>query len=298
LPDGQRDRIARVFRVRRREESEGMAYRPRIQKQGDGSQCQWQNCSPTSHSMAVDRDWLGARRGAPKAIRDKIALTCPGTSLSQNGTAISALYGTRTDPRYEIPWGSFLDGIVSGRGAVVSIRYIALHGTPFDSCRTFDGRHAIFVNERRFNATLGRYEALVFDPLADHRFSWIPQGPQWWPMALLQKAMLAIYNPNPDRVVDCAFTRNTNATTKKALFSGGKLRTGAGVGFAAKDDLDIGAMCVVADQVEGGQWTVNGKIGKVWYKIPTINGKTASALYGVPNVFAAKGWFTGPTGAT
>ena len=274
-----------------------MTYRPAIQKQGDGSECQWSNCSPTSHAMAVDRDWLGARRGVPAPIRTQIAVKCPGTTLTQNRDAVAALYGTRTEPRYEIPWGSFLDGLVSGRGAVVSIRYSAMHGTPFDSCRNFDGRHAIFVNERRFNTTLQRYEALVFDPLADNRFSWIPKGPQWWPMALLRKAMLAVFNPNPDEVVDCSFTRNTNSATKKALFSGGKLRVGAGVPFAAKDDLDRGAMCTVTATVVGGPWTVNGKDGNIWYRISAINGKAVSSLFGVANVFAAQGWFTGPTGA-
>jgi hypothetical protein len=273
-----------------------MTYRPKILKQGDGSQCQWHNCSPTSHAMAVDRDWLGARRAAPSKIRTHINAFCPGTTMGQNKAAIGPLYGTVTHPMFEISWQTFVDGIVAGRGAVVSTLYKVVHGTPFDSCRTFDGHHAIYVNERRWNATLNRYEFLVFDPLADHRFSWIPQGPQWWPGSLLQRAMLAALNDGG--FVSCAFTRNTQNNVKKALYAGGFLRSGAGVNFGSKAGLVIGSLCTVAETVNGGPWTVNNQPGTAWYRITAVSGQSASSLFDSPSVFAAKGWFTGPTGAT
>jgi hypothetical protein len=272
-----------------------MTYQPVFRAQADGSECQWHNCSPTSHSMAVDRDWLGAQPATPKAIRNRINLFCPGTTLTQNKAAVGTLYETSTQPMFGTPWQTFVDGIVAGRGAVVSILYSAVHGTPFDGCRSFDGRHAIYVNSRRWNATLSRYEFHVFDPLADHRFSWIPQGPQWWPASLLKKAMLAALGNIGS--VDCSFTRNTQSKVKKALFAGGKLRSGAAITFASKGDLRRGALCTVEATEIGGPWTVNGSGGKNWYAISAIDGKTVDSLFGIARVHAAQGWFTGRGGA-
>jgi len=281
-----------------------MAYRPAFQKQADGSQCGWENCNPTSHAMAVDRDWLGARKGGPVAIRNRIDLFCPGTSMSQNLTAVKALYATAMDARYDVPWSTFLDGLVSGRGAVVTILYSVVHGTPFDACRTFDGRHAIYVNERRWNATLGRYEALVFDPLADGRYSWIPKGPQWWPMSLLEKAMLASYTTDGSGNVESSFTRNTATGPKKALYAKDSVtgtvphfRPTAGVDKPPVDVIRIGDLVRVVQTLAGGAWTINGKKGSVWYRIDTVDGQSVDLRYGVPVVYAAQGWFEGPGGA-
>ena len=273
-----------------------MTYQPIFRAQADGSQCQWHNCSPTSHSMAVDRDWLGALNPAatPKAIRNSIGTFCPGTSLAQNQAAIATLYHTATHPLFGTSWQTFVDGIVAGRGAVVSIMYSVVHGTPFDGCRSFDGRHAIYVNSRRWNATLGRYEFHVFDPLCDHRFAWIPQGPQWWPATTLQRAMLAARG---DGSVDCSFTRSTQSNVKKVLYAGGKLRVAANVGSTAKADLARGSLCTVVATVAGGPWTVNGKGGASWYQISAIGGKSVSSQFGVTKLFAAQGWFAGRGGA-
>jgi hypothetical protein len=196
-----------------------MTYRPKAQKQGDGSKCQWANCGPTSFAMAVDRDWLGVRRGAPVPIRNKINVYCPGTNSTQNNAAVKGLYATSMTAAYDMPWGTWLDGLVGGRGSCIVIRYSAVHGTPYDSCRTFDGLHWIYVNERRWNAQTGRYEVLVYDPLADHRYSWIPQGPQWWPQSLLQKAAESV---QADHYVDASFTRDTIGPSHRVLYPGGR----------------------------------------------------------------------------
>ncbi|HXI45401.1 MAG TPA: hypothetical protein VNH13_03810 [Candidatus Acidoferrales bacterium] len=287
-----------------------MTYRPILLKQGDGSQCQWHNCNCASHAMAVDRDWLGAKpvgladRISPKPIRARINVFCPGTSMAQNQKAVLATYGTHMEPRFDVPWDTFVDGLVAGRGAVVSVMYKVVHGTPYDACRTFDGRHALYVNERRWNAELQRYEALVYDPLADHRLAWIPKGPQWWPMPLLRRAMLASYSSDGGESVECAFTRNTNGPVKKALYAKdtvsahiGRYRAGPDVASADLGFIEAGDMVSVVATVQGKPWTVNGHQGTTWYRINAVGGVTAANRFGPSVVHAAQGWFTGPTGA-
>jgi hypothetical protein len=213
-----------------------MTYSPTFQKQADGSRCQWSNCGPTAFATAVDRDWFGVRKGSPPAIRNKIGLFCPGTNSTQNDAAVKALYGTVMEPRFDVPWSVMLDALYAGRGVAVVIRYSVMHGTAFDACRTFDGLHWVYVNAIR-RSTTGILQVQVYDPLADHRYSWIPQGPQWWPLSLLQKAAQAV---QADHYVDASFTRST-VSTKRVLYSGGKLRSKPTVASTSPGALPFGA---------------------------------------------------------
>lgn len=189
-----------------------MTYRPTFRKQGDGSRCGWSNCGCASQAMAAQRH----RRGVdpknahgwppmPAEIRNQISPhSCGGTDLHQNDAAAIHLYGVDMAVRYGVPWATFQSLIISGRGAVVQIRYSVIAPTKFDGSPGFTGNHAVYVNERR--ASDGAY--LVYDPLADHRRPGIPQGPQWWPASLLKAAAYAM----PGTATGCinaSFTRDT-----------------------------------------------------------------------------------------
>jgi hypothetical protein len=129
----------------------------------------------------------------PSEIRHYISPThCGGTTQEQNKAAVAHLYGVTMTLRYQVPWATFRSLIISGRGAVVPIRYSVIAPTRFDASPGFVGNHGIYVNERR--ASDGAY--LVGDPLADGRRAGIPKGFQWWPGALLQAAAMAYPSTN------------------------------------------------------------------------------------------------------
>lgn len=189
-----------------------MTYRPHFRKQGDGSHCQWYNCGCASQAMAADRSRGGSdphnSHGwppTPPEIRNAITRYCGGTSLQETAHAATHLYGVTMAVRYGVPWNTFRSLVISGRGAIAQIRYSVVPAR-FDASPGFGGNHAVFVNERR--SSDGAY--LVYDPLADHRRSGIPQAPQWWPSTVLMNAGFAI----PGTATGCinaAFTRDTTA---------------------------------------------------------------------------------------
>jgi hypothetical protein len=188
-----------------------MTYRPHLLTQLGKTPCANKNCGVCCAGMAADR----ARKGIdpnnkyawpPTAgdIRRQISGTwCRPTTLEDCKRAVKALYGVDLTIRYNIPRANFRSLIMSGRGAIMSIRYSVIHGTKFDASPNFYGNHGIFVNERRLG---GFY--LVYDPLADGRRKGIPKGPQWWPGNLLYAAGQAYPGTNADHV-HAAFTRDT-----------------------------------------------------------------------------------------
>jgi hypothetical protein len=145
----------------------------------------------------------------PPEIRNRIIAVYGdrnGTSLDQNDVAVTHLYLANMTVRYNIPWASFRSLIISGRGAVVPIWYAVIAPTRFDASPGFTRGHGIYVNERRSKD--GAY--LVYDPLADHRRTGIPQGPQWWPGDLLRRAAEAYPGTNAG-CIHASFTRDTEA---------------------------------------------------------------------------------------
>jgi hypothetical protein len=141
----------------------------------------------------------------PAEIRNYIG-ACGGTSLNQNDAASNHLYAADMAVRYGVPWATFQSLIISGRGAILQIRYSVIAPTRFDASPGFTGNHAVYVNERR--SSDGAY--LVYDPLADHRRAGIPQGPQWWPASLVKAAAYAVPG-TATGCVNASFTRDTEA---------------------------------------------------------------------------------------
>ena len=129
-------------------------YRPRFRKQLDGTRCAGDNCNCATHAMEVDYASLGvnpAKTSAPwrptsRFFRNKITPTsCGGTNNEMNQAVASRYYGVKLSQRYGIPFSDAVKLIRAGRAAEFTIGYSALHGTRFDSCPTFSGRHAVVV---------------------------------------------------------------------------------------------------------------------------------------------------------
>lgn len=178
----------------------------RLQRQGDGSPRQWENCAAAAEAMAVLRarnnikpptvfPWLTTRLPTmSSAIRswcDRHFDTTVVAGLYQRWVNAAALKMYRVSMGYafNISWKQAVAFIVDHRGATFTIQYSEVLGTRFAASGTFGGRHRIYVNERRFNKDKSRFEFLVYDPLADGRHSWVPKGPQWWPAKLLKRAV-------------------------------------------------------------------------------------------------------------
>lgn len=197
-----------------------MVYSPKWRPQKDGSTRQWQQCAAVAGANSTDRHRMGVKPATPYPWLPRITRQSDGTGWNSTrptmaeaifkwclrtfnttaptglyqkwvNAALKAMYGVTMGYAFGVSWATFVSYIVAKRGASVTIMYSKLHGTPYDACRTFDGRHRIYINERRYNSTKGYYEYKVYDGLADRRYSYIPQGPQWWPAPLLRRAMEA-----------------------------------------------------------------------------------------------------------
>lgn len=179
-----------------------------LQKQGDGSRKQWTNCAAASAAMAALRarknvkpttsfPWLTTSLPTmSSAIRqwcDNHYNTTVIRGLYQKwvNPAVKAMYGVSMGYAYAVGWSTFTALILAHRGATVTVQYSVILGTKYACFASFTGRHRWYINERRYNSTLGRYEYLVYDPGADGRHSWVPKGPQWVPATLVRKAMEA-----------------------------------------------------------------------------------------------------------
>ena len=197
----------------------GTTYHPRWYPQLDGSPKQNENCGAASGGMLADRARKGVKPATPFPWLTKITAQADGTGwrtplptmasairtwctqrFATNTVAglyakwiraaLKGMYGVDTGYAFGIDWATFAAFIVAGRGCIVAINYAVVQGTKY-AASSFRGRHWLVVIERRKNATTGLYQYLVFDPLADHRRAGIPQGPQWWPAALLRRAFEA-----------------------------------------------------------------------------------------------------------
>lgn len=172
-------------------------YVPLFVKQLDGSTCGGSNCNCATHAMALDRFTLGSKRTTPAYIRNTInslyGLTgCGGSNNAQNDRALSYAFGVTMTQKYNMAWSDWWKMIEAGYAGEVTIQYSALHGTSFDSCPSFSGRHAVFCADVRANAD-GSHSFLIGDPLADGRWLYTVnryalKGFQWWPGWLLKAA--------------------------------------------------------------------------------------------------------------
>lgn len=176
-----------------------------LQRQLDGSPQADANCAAASAAMTA----LRARRNAKPASSSWPWLTTRLPTMSSAirhwcnahfntrgvyglyqkwvNAAVKAMYNVNIGYAFGIDWPTAVAYVLDHRGVTITIMYSYIQGTKF-AASGFTGRHRIYLNERRWNATKGYHEWLVYDPLADGRYPWIPKGPQWWPAPLLHRA--------------------------------------------------------------------------------------------------------------
>ena len=159
-------------------------YRPRavFQLKRDrahpkGSDMGGSNCNPSSAALLVDFVSCGKRRTTGAAVRELTGDFEGGTWLGDVIKAVRRGYGVDID----INTGSFdrvIKALTQGRGVTLCGSSIATRGTRHQASETFDGNHQWALTDIRHDAS-GKYEILVFDPLADGRRPRIATSPMW-----------------------------------------------------------------------------------------------------------------------
>jgi hypothetical protein len=145
-----------------------------------------------SSAIALDRHTEGAKTATPPQMRAAQLDQSGGTDLADAAYAWSHGWSETLSVRYGLSWASFAAKINEGRGAIVQGMYSEVPH-PYTAQPSFDGPHAVYVNE--FNAD---GYALVYDPLAT--------GPKWWPSAVLSDYALTFGGGT----VNAGFTQDTN----------------------------------------------------------------------------------------
>lgn len=179
---------------------------PHWQPQGPDSRCViagkalgWENCTPTSVAMAIDRSTLGAKRPSGCDVRDAIDPpdVAGGTTLPQCaavarrlGVAVDVYVGSNVVPPF---WTAVQ--AQAGRSFVLQGNTAAILST---SHRSTGGpvNHAVFVAGVRGGSQGEPAEGLVYDPAADGRSaSWgrAAQGPQWWSWGDIKRFAAALH---------------------------------------------------------------------------------------------------------
>jgi len=95
-----------------------------------------------------------------------------GTDLNDAAVAFMRGWSEYLDVHYGDSWSTFVSSVNGGRGAILQGTYSRITAE-YSSQPSFDGSHAMYVNE--FNSS---GYALVYDPLAT--------GPRWMPAEMLR----------------------------------------------------------------------------------------------------------------
>lgn len=266
-----------------------MVYRPPHIKQLDGSRYAGLNCTMASLAMAIVRHQKGINPPGtamwypkPWDLRAKTGDTSGGTNLAQAEAVAKKAYGVDLDVQQGISWGTFRTNIKKGRGAILQGSYYKWQGTVYDGSRAgFNGNHAVYVNEVRYNTSKSRYEYLVYDPLWDGRRSNIHKGPMWVPESWLKvfAGYLNLSNTGTRRLgvgkAYAAFTRDTEPdvvlragavavarVTYYARYNGAIVRYGPWTSSSVVAKLAKGAPFVVYQRYDKGT-LVDGS--RIWF---------------------------------
>jgi hypothetical protein len=167
-------------------------YRPRAvfqlkrdPKHPKGSKVGGANCNPSAAATLVDFVTCGKRRTTGAAVRDLTGDFEGGTWLGDVIKAVRRGY----DVDIDLNTGSFdrvIKALTTRRGVTLCGSSIATRGTRHQASETFDGNHQWALTDIRHGAG-GKYEILVFDPLADGRRSRIAKSPMWMSAETVRK---------------------------------------------------------------------------------------------------------------
>lgn len=192
----------------------GSPHRPVFRKQlGDPTTTlDSLNCTPASAAMAIDRATIGRIRVYGGQVRAATGDTSGGTNLTQMQTAVRK-WNVSLTVDYGLPMATFYSRLRAGRGAILQGASSATRNTKYRASFTFGGNHAWWVNEGRGWDRYGRpSEVLVYDPLADGRYSGIARSPFWLPRYYMElfasRLQIGTRTLGSGRVY-AAFTRDT-----------------------------------------------------------------------------------------
>jgi len=151
----------------------GPVYRPRhVRQLGWGTPLDGENCTMASACIALDRHTMGAKTATPPQMRAAQLDQVGGTDLNDARYAWLHGWSETLSVSYGISWSSFVARVSGGRGAILQGIYSQIPNA-YSAQPSFDGGHAMYVNEFREDG-----DALVYDPLAG--------GPIWMPASILQ----------------------------------------------------------------------------------------------------------------
>ena len=148
-------------------------YRPaHVRQLGWGTELDGENCTMASACIALDRQTLGAKTSNPPEMRSYQNDQVGGTDLNDAKFAWSNGFNETLSVHWGTSWASFVSMIQGGRGGLLQGKYSQIHDE-YSSQRSFDGGHAMYINEFSPDGY-----ALVYDPLAG--------GPRWMPGDMLR----------------------------------------------------------------------------------------------------------------
>lgn len=175
--------------------------RPTFQKQGPATNCiingkalGWLSCSAYGMAMLIDAATFGLKRPSGCSVRRYTGDTIGGLTLRQVASVAENVYKVNIEEHV----GSNVCSPVyaarqlrAGRKMALQIGTRPLLSTKWRSTRGAIN-HLVEVNEVRGGTHDVPAEALVYDPAADGRYSWVDQGPSWWPWSLVRQAAAAL----------------------------------------------------------------------------------------------------------
>jgi cell wall-associated NlpC family hydrolase len=144
-------------------------YRPAAQRQfGWGTVYDGANCNMACAAMALDRHTLGehtATQGNPLNTPPNQRLYSGSTNMQGTGHEDTATaWSNGWNETYVNPgpmtWSTFVSNVQSGRGAIVFGRYDQMADS-YRKSLTFDGPHAIYINEMLGDGSFRGHDPLV-----------------------------------------------------------------------------------------------------------------------------------------
>lgn len=151
----------------------GRTYRPQNQRQsGWGTIYDSTNCNMACSAMALDRHTLGRNTryvGSPQSVPPSHRYYSGETSLKGTGhddakRAWTNGWGQSLTVPGATSWSYFVHQIQSGRGGTIFGRY-AYMAQPYKKSRTFNGPHAVYINEQLSDGSFWGYDPIVGYPI-------------------------------------------------------------------------------------------------------------------------------------
>lgn len=146
------------------------------------------SCTAYSAAMALDRATLGGIQVSGEAVRERTGLT-PAQIAAQGGMTLRniehalASWSVYLHDQTGSPWASVLAALNGYQGVILQGHYPALTAGGYGSQPTYQGNHAIYVN----NIDGGGTRGLMYDPLASVC--------RWVPLSVLRAYAEGLHKP-------------------------------------------------------------------------------------------------------